>query len=149
MWITNGGAADLFTVFAKVDGKSSPRFWSSAFAGSIKPERKKRRWASRAVPPAPFIFDNVQGAGRKLARRDGRGHIIAFNILNLGRLKLGPFAIGGAKNVLAASIRYAKERVHSENHCRVRADSAQARGNGDSPLRRRNYELSQPERHGE
>ena len=40
----------------------------------------------------------------------GRGHIIAFNILNLGRLKLGPFAVGGAKNVLAASLKYAKER---------------------------------------
>jgi Acyl-CoA dehydrogenases len=55
----------------------------------------------------------------------GRGHIIAFNILNLGRLKLGPFAVGGAKAVLAASLRYAKERkAVREIHRRVRDDPA-------------------------
>src|SRR5260370_35943194 len=55
-------------------------------------------------------FDNVQVPAENVLGEVGRGHIIAFNILNLGRLKLGPGALGAAKNVLAVSLKYAKER---------------------------------------
>ena len=55
-------------------------------------------------------FDNVRVPVENVLGEIGRGHIIAFNILNIGRLKLGPFALGGAKNVLAVSLKYAKER---------------------------------------
>ena len=56
------------------------------------------------------FFDNVTVPVENVLGEIGRGHIIAFNILNLGRLKLGPFAVGGAKEVLAQSLQYAKER---------------------------------------
>ena len=62
-----------------------------------RPARKKRRWGSRAAPPRPSIFDNVKVPVENVLGEIGRGHIIAFNILNLGRLKLGPFAHGGAE----------------------------------------------------
>jgi alkylation response protein AidB-like acyl-CoA dehydrogenase len=55
-------------------------------------------------------FDNVKVPVENVLGEIGRGHIIAFNILNIGRLKLGPFALGGAKEVLRASLKYAKER---------------------------------------
>ncbi len=58
-----------------------------------------------------IYFDGVRVPVSNVLGEVGRGHVIAFNILNIGRLKLGPFAVGGAKSVLAQSIRYAKERV--------------------------------------
>ena len=81
--------------------RSSRRSWWSARSPASPAAPKKRRWASRAAPPRPSIFDNVQVPVENVLGEIGRGHIIAFNILNIGRLKLGPFAVGGAKNVLA------------------------------------------------
>ena len=90
MWITNGGAADLFTVFAKVGGEQFTAFLVERAWPGVSPRRRRkedghqgqlhdaRLLRQRAVP-----VENVLG-------EIGRGHIIAFNILNLGRLKLGP-----------------------------------------------------------
>jgi alkylation response protein AidB-like acyl-CoA dehydrogenase len=110
MWITNGGAADFFTVFAKINGDQFStllveRSWPGVSSG---PEEKKM--GIKGSSTTPIFFDNVRVPLENVLGEVGRGHIIAFNILNLGRLKLGPFAVGGAKAVLAASLRYAKER---------------------------------------
>ncbi|MBX5496936.1 MAG: acyl-CoA dehydrogenase family protein [Bryobacteraceae bacterium] len=110
MWITNGGAADLFTVFAKVGGEKFTAFLvERAWPGvTVGPEEKKM--GIKGSSTCAVYFDNVKVPAENVLGEIGRGHIIAFNILNIGRLKLGPFAVGGAKNVLALSLKYAKDR---------------------------------------
>ena len=77
------------------------------------------------------FFDNVKVPVENVLGEIGRGHIIAFNILNLGRLKLGPFAHGGCRDDLADSIHYAKERkAFGKSISRIRHDPAQNRGDG-------------------
>ena len=110
MWITNGGAADLYTVFAKVDGKLTAFLVERGFAG-VKQGAEEKKMGIKGSSTCAIYLDNVLVPVENLLGEVGRGHIIAFNILNLGRLKLGPFAVGGAKNVLAASLAYAQERV--------------------------------------
>lgn len=110
MWITNGGAADFFTVFAKIDGEHFSallveRSWPGLSVGA-----EEKKMGIKGSSTTPVFFDNVRVPLENVLGEIGRGHIIAFNILNLGRLKLGPFAVGGAKAVLADSLRYAKER---------------------------------------
>src|SRR6266478_6246310 len=110
MWITNGGAADLFTVFAKVGGEKFTAFLvERAFPGVSSGHEEKKMGIKGSSTTAVYL-DNVHVPVENVLGEIGRGHIIAFNILNIGRLKLGPFAVGGSKNVLAISIKYAKER---------------------------------------
>src|SRR5437870_5412255 len=110
MWITNGGAADLFTVFAKVGGEKFTAFLvERAFPGVSSGHEEKKMGIKGSSTTAVYL-DNVHVPVENLLGEIGRGHIIAFNILNLGRLKLGPFAVGASKNVFAISIKYAKER---------------------------------------
>lgn len=110
MWITNAGRADLFTVFAKIAGEQFSCFLvERGFAGlSVGAEEKKM--GIKGSSTAPVFFDNVAVPVENLLGEIGRGHIIAFNILNIGRLKLGAFALGGAKEVLRLSLDYAKNR---------------------------------------
>jgi len=110
MWITNGGAADLYTVFAKVDGKLTAFLVERGYAG-VKPGAEEKKMGIKGSSTCPIFFDNVLVPVQNVLGELGRGHVIAFNILNIGRLKLGPATVGGAKNVLALSIAYAKERV--------------------------------------
>lgn len=112
MWITNAGRADLFTVFAKIDGDSA-KFTAflverNSPGLTIGPEESKM--GIQGSSTCALYFDNVPVPAANLLGEIGRGHIIAFNILNLGRLKLGPFAVGGAKQVLKASAAYALQR---------------------------------------
>jgi alkylation response protein AidB-like acyl-CoA dehydrogenase len=110
MWITNGGAADLFIVFAKIAGEHFTAFIvERAFPGVTSGHEEKKMGIKGSSTTAVY-FDNVPVPKENLLGEIGRGHIIAFNILNLGRLKLGPFCTGAAKHVLAASIKYATER---------------------------------------
>jgi alkylation response protein AidB-like acyl-CoA dehydrogenase len=110
MWITNGGAADLFTVFAKVGGEKFTAFLvERAFPGVSSGHEEKKMGIKGSSTTAVYL-DNVHVPVANMLGEIGRGHIIAFNILNVGRLKLGPFAVAGSKNVLAISIKYAKER---------------------------------------
>jgi butyryl-CoA dehydrogenase len=110
MWITNGGSADLFTVFAKVDGEKFTAFLvERAFPGVITGAEEKKMGIKGSSTVAVY-FDNVKVPVENVLGEIGRGHIIAFNILNVGRLKLGPGTVGGSKNVLAVSLKYAKER---------------------------------------
>src|SRR5580692_4855070 len=110
MWITNGGAADLFTVFAKVNGEKFTAFLvERAYPGVSSGAEEKKMGITGSSTTAVYL-DNVAVPLENVLGEIGRGHVIAFNILNIGRLKLGPALVGAAKNVLAVSIKYAKQR---------------------------------------
>jgi len=110
MWITNGGAADLYTIFAKVGGEKFTAFLVERAFPGVQPGAEEKKMGIKGSSTTAIYLDNVKVPVENVLGEIGRGHVIAFNILNLGRLKLGPFAVGGAKEVLRVSIKYAKER---------------------------------------
>ena len=110
MWITNGGAADLFTVFAKIGGEKFTAFLVERAFGGVTSGAEEKKMGIKGSSTTAVYFDNVRVPVENVLGEIGRGHIIAFNILNIGRLKLGAFALGGAKQVLAESLKYARER---------------------------------------
>jgi alkylation response protein AidB-like acyl-CoA dehydrogenase len=110
MWITNGGAAELFTVFAKVGGERFSAFLVERDFGGVTSGVEEKKMGIKGSSTTAVYFENVLVPVENLLGEVGRGHIIAFNILNMGRLKLGAVAAAGAKNVLAVSLKYAKER---------------------------------------
>jgi alkylation response protein AidB-like acyl-CoA dehydrogenase len=110
MWITNGGAADLYTVFAKVDGEKFTAFLVERKFPGVQPGAEEKKMGIKGSSTTPVYLDKVAVPVENVLGEVGRGHIIAFNILNLGRLKLGAFALGGAKEVLRQSLQYAKDR---------------------------------------
>jgi alkylation response protein AidB-like acyl-CoA dehydrogenase len=110
MWITNGGAADLFTVFAKVGGEHFTAFLVERGFPGVSSGAEEHKMGIKGSSTTAVYFDNVRVPVENVLGEIGRGHVIAFNILNLGRLKLGPGALGAAKNVLAVCLKYSKER---------------------------------------
>jgi alkylation response protein AidB-like acyl-CoA dehydrogenase len=110
MWITNGAIADLYTVFAKIGGEKFTAFLVERAWPGVAPGAEEKKMGLKGSSTTAVYFDNVKVPAENVLGEIGRGHIIAFNILNLGRLKLGLFAHGGAAEALAVSIRYAKER---------------------------------------
>jgi alkylation response protein AidB-like acyl-CoA dehydrogenase len=110
MWITNGGAADLFTVFAKVGGEKFTAFLVERSFGGVSSGAEEHKMGMKGSSTTAVYFDNVQVPVENVLGEVGRGHVIAFNILNIGRLKLGAGALGGAKDVIAICLKYAKER---------------------------------------
>src|ERR1700687_76763 len=110
MWITNGGGADLYTIFAKVGGEKFTAVLGGRKYAGVNPDAEEKKMGIKGSSTTAIYLDNVHVPVENVLGEIGRGHVIAFNILNLGRLKLGPFVIGGAKHVLELSLRYAKER---------------------------------------
>src|SRR5208337_2138087 len=110
MWITNGGAADLFTVFAKVGGEKFTAFLVERNFPGVSSGAEEHKMGITGSSTTAVYLDNVPVPVENVLGEIGRGHVIAFNILNIGRLKLGPATVGAAKNVLAISIKYAKQR---------------------------------------
>jgi alkylation response protein AidB-like acyl-CoA dehydrogenase len=110
MWITNGGWADLFTIFAKVDGEKFTAFLVERKFPGVSSGAEEKKMGIKGSSTTPIFLDNVAVPVENVLGEIGRGHIIAFNILNIGRLKLGAFACGGAKETLRISIKYAQER---------------------------------------
>jgi alkylation response protein AidB-like acyl-CoA dehydrogenase len=110
MWITNAHFADLFTVFAKIDGEKFTAFLvEKDFPGfSVGAEEKKL--GIRGSSTAPLILNDCKVPVENVLGEIGKGHIIAFNILNVGRFKLGASCVGGARASLVSAISYAKER---------------------------------------
>jgi alkylation response protein AidB-like acyl-CoA dehydrogenase len=110
MWITNGGKADFFTVFAKIGGEQFSAFLVERTFPGLSNGAEEKKMGIKGSSTTPIFFDNVPVPLENLLGEAGRGHIIAFNILNIGRLKLGGFAIGASRNILQISIKYAKDR---------------------------------------
>ncbi|AMX83831.1 acyl-CoA dehydrogenase [Geobacillus subterraneus] len=109
-WITNSAFADFFIVFAKVDGQRFTAFIvDKDYMGvSVGPEEKKM--GLKGSSTRSLILDNVKVPVANVLGEIGKGHIIAFNILNIGRHKLAATALGMAKRALELSVKYAKER---------------------------------------
>ena len=110
MWISNGGWADLYTVFAKIDGEKFTAFLVERATPGVQPGAEEKKMGIKGSSTTPLVLDNVKIPAGNVLGEVGRGHIIAFNILNIGRLELGASCIGGGKDVLAEAIRYAKQR---------------------------------------
>src|SRR5919112_3776746 len=109
MWITNGGFADLFTIFAQVGGDRFTAFLVERGMGVLS-GREEPKLGLDGSSTTALILENVRVPVENVLGRVGEGHRVAFNILNLGRLKLGTRNIGGAKQALTRAANYAAER---------------------------------------
>ncbi|WP_217594868.1 acyl-CoA dehydrogenase family protein [Cohnella sp. GbtcB17] len=110
-FITNAGFADIFIVYAKVDGQHFSTFIvERTMAGvSVGPEEKKM--GIKGSSTRPLVLEDVKVPAENLLWDVGKGHLIAFNILNIGRFKLAVGCLGGAKEAIALSAKYANERI--------------------------------------
>src|SRR5262245_10570232 len=109
MWITNGGFADLFTIFAKVNGEKFTGFLVERSMGVVSGNDEKKLGLDGSSTTA-LMLDNVKVPIENVLGTIGEGHKVAFNTLNFGRVKLGTRNISGAKLALAHAARYARER---------------------------------------
>ena len=110
MWITNAGFADLFTVFAKVDGEKFTAFLVERTFPGFSIGAEEHKMGIRGSSTCPIILNDCLVPIENLLGEIGKGHLIAFNILNVGRFKLGAMCVGGARNSLDNSIAYARQR---------------------------------------
>jgi alkylation response protein AidB-like acyl-CoA dehydrogenase len=110
MWITNGGFADIYIVFAKIGGEKLSAFIVERTFPGIKPGNEEHKMGIHGSSTTPVFLENCKVPKENLLHDVGRGHIVAFNILNAGRFTLGASAVGGSKYVLATAAKYAKER---------------------------------------
>ena len=110
MWITNAGFADLFTVFAKVDGDKFSAFLVEKTFPGISIGGEEHKLGIRGSSTCPVILNDCQVPAENLLGDIGKGHVIAFNILNVGRFKLGAMCVGGGRVSLENAIAYAKQR---------------------------------------
>ena len=109
MFITNGGFADIFIVFAKVDGDKFSAFIVERQEG-LSPGAEEHKMGIKGSSTTPLVLADAKAPLENLLGEIGKGHKIAFNTLNIGRFKLGAMCIGGMKLMLHESIRYANER---------------------------------------
>src|SRR5690348_7308522 len=110
MWITNGGFADLYIVFAKIDGEKFTAFIVERSFPGCKPGNEEHKMGIHGSSTTPVFLENCKVPKENLLHEIGRGHIVAFNILNSGRFTLGASCVGGSKYVLATAAKYTKER---------------------------------------
>ncbi len=109
MWITNGGFADIFIVFAKVNGDKFSAFLVERQPG-LTSGAEEHKMGIKGSSTTALVLSDVRTPVENLLGEVGKGHKIAFNILNIGRFKLGAMCIGGMKLMVHESIRYANER---------------------------------------
>src|ERR1700737_220083 len=110
MWITNGAFADVYIVFAKINGEKFTAFIVERTFPGFKPGNEEHKMGIHGSSTTPIFLENCKVPKENVLHEIGRGHIVAFNILNSGRFTLGASCVGGAKNVLSTSSKYAKER---------------------------------------
>jgi alkylation response protein AidB-like acyl-CoA dehydrogenase len=111
MWITNGGFADVFVVFAKVDGEQFSCFLVERGYPGFSVGAEEKKMGIKGSSTVPIFFENCRVPKENLLHEIGRGHIVAFNTLNAGRFALGAYCLGGSKKVIEAASKYAKERT--------------------------------------
>ena len=110
MWITNGGFADFFTVFAKVDGEHFTAFLVERAFGGVSTGKEEHKMGLHGSSTTPLILQDVPVPAANVLGEVGKGHKVAFNVLNYGRFKLGAMCSGGARFVIADAAKYASER---------------------------------------
>ncbi|MEM9545626.1 MAG: acyl-CoA dehydrogenase family protein [Bacteroidota bacterium] len=111
MWITNAGIADIFTIFAQVDGDKFTGFIVERDSAGLSLGEEEKKMGIKGSSTRMVFLEDVKVPVENLLGEIGKGHLIAFNALNTGRLKLGASVLGGSKMVTKVSIKYAKERV--------------------------------------
>jgi len=110
MWITNAGFADLFTVFAKIDGEKFSTFLVERTFPGFSVGAEEHKMGIRGSSTCPIILNDCKVPVENLLGEAGKGHLVAFNILNIGRFKLGAMCVGGGRVSLENAISYAKQR---------------------------------------
>jgi alkylation response protein AidB-like acyl-CoA dehydrogenase len=110
MWISNAGMANLFTVFAKIDGEKFSAFLIEAGTPGLSVGAEEHKLGIRGSSTCPLVLSDCKVPVENLLGEAGKGHHIAFNTLNVGRYKLGSAAVGGAKIAFRNGVRYARER---------------------------------------
>src|SRR5690242_3928348 len=110
MWITNAGFADLFIVFAKVDGEKFTAFIVERGFPGFSVGAEEHKMGIRGSSTCPLILSDCRVAVENVLGEIGKGHHIAFNVLNVGRFKLGAGSVGASRNCLEGAIGYAKQR---------------------------------------
>src|SRR5256714_102646 len=109
MWITNGGFADLFVIFAKVDGEHFTAFLVERGSG-VKSGKEEHKMGLHGSSTTALIFQDVKVPADQVLGEVGKGHKVAFNVLNFARFKLGAMCSGGAAAAIGESAKYAAAR---------------------------------------
>ena len=110
MWITNAGFADLFIIFAKVDGEKFTAFIVERGFPGFSVGAEEHKMGIRGSSTCPLILNDCKVPMENVLGEIGKGHHIAFNVLNVGRFKLGAGCVGSARNCIESAIAYAKQR---------------------------------------
>ena len=110
MWITNGGFADVFIVFAKVDGEHFTAFIVERGFTGVSTGHEEHKMGLHGSSTTPLILQDAQVPAANLLGEIGKGHKVAFNVLNFGRYKLGAMCVGGCYGAIGESARYAATR---------------------------------------
>src|SRR5271170_1057831 len=110
MWITNAGFADLFTVFAKINGEKFSAFLVERTFSGFSVGAEEHKMGIRGSSTCPIILNDCKVPVENLLGDIGKGATIAFNILNIGRFKLGAMCVGGARVSIESAVAYAKQR---------------------------------------
>jgi hypothetical protein len=139
MWITNGGFADVFIIFAQVEGDKFSAFIVERAFGGVTSGKEEHKMGLHGSSTTAVILQDVKVPAENLLGEIGKGHKIAFNVLNFARLKLGAMCAGAARGAIGAPIRLAQEFRTAD--CVVRGDQTQARRDGGAHLRHRKPDL--------
>ena len=110
MWISNGGWADILIVFAKIGGEKFTGFIIDKHTEGVTLGAEEDKLGIKGSSTRQIFFENVKIPVENVLGQIGKGHLIAFNVLNVGRFKLGALCLGGAKAVATMGVQYAKER---------------------------------------
>lgn len=110
MWLTNCAIAGLYTVFAKIDGEQFTAFAIERGTPGLAVGAEEHKMGIRGSSTCPLVLTDCRVPKGNLLGEPGKGHRIAFNVLNVGRFKLGVACVGGARNAMTHMVRYAKER---------------------------------------
>lgn len=111
MWISNSGFADIFIVFAKIDGEQFTTFIVDAHAEGVTLGEEEEKMGIHGSSTRMVFFEDVKVPVEDVLGEIGKGHLIAFNVLNIGRLKLGMLCISGSKTLIDHSVQYANDRI--------------------------------------
>ena len=111
MWITNAAIAGLYTVFAKIDGERFSAFLIERDTPGLTVGAEEHKLGIRGSSTCPLVLTDCKVPAANLLGEPGKGHHIAFNVLNVGRFKLGVACVGGARHGIAEMVRYAKDRT--------------------------------------
>ncbi|PYS01649.1 MAG: acyl-CoA dehydrogenase [Acidobacteria bacterium] len=111
MWITNAAFADMFVTFAQVDGKQFSCFIVEKDYPGVSTGAEENKMGLKGSSTRTLVLENATIPIDNVVGQIGKGHHVAFNILNIGRAKLGAGAVGGAKTALNDAIQYSKQRI--------------------------------------